>query len=143
MYCNNCSTKLLGTEKYCPSCGILLKKGSGMTIITDEDRKIENKRIASIVLGIIALAGLGFFLFAPVSLILSIIGLVLAIKVNKVVRNTPSIIMNSVAIFISFCITSLIIFVISVMIGIIKTAPDYLNIDEFYHGDPIIERNKM
>ena len=70
------------------------------------------------------------------TLILSIIGLIFALKSNKHVKNTPGIILNGIALLLSFVITTVIAFFIAICIDMI----DDFEFEEYYHGDPIIER---
>ena len=134
MQCSNCQNKLKGSEKFCPECGTKVNK----EIIYPTDTSTENIRSASILLGIMSIVGVCLFIFAPVSLILSIIGLVFALKSNKHVKNTPGIILNGIALLLSFVITTVIAFFIGICIDMI----DDLKIEEYYHGDPVVSRSE-
>lgn len=142
MYCHNCSNRLFGTEKYCPECGTPVSKEyeNKKVIDVSEDSGVstENSRSASVALGIISLVGVTFGIFAPITLVLSIIGLVLAIKSNRNVKNTVGIVLNSIALFLSFIVTSFIAFVIMIFIGIFDDLPNEIDIPKYDHGDPVI-----
>ena len=111
MYCQECGVTLTGNEKYCPNCGC--KLNHDYTSYNNEfDRTAENKRVASLVLGIISLCTVFIGIFAPIGLILAIIGLFLAIKANKKIPNTPAIIINAIGLFLSAIITIFITLII-------------------------------
>ena len=131
MFCKSCGSKLMGSEKYCPNCGAVTNEA--IQEVNPVDSGVEKKRVASIVLGIIALCGLPFLLLSPISLILSIIGLVLAIRANKQIKNAAGIVLNAIGLFISSIITMLIILALLVTVNLIKNGPgDYTNtINEF------------
>lgn len=129
MYCNQCGGKLLGSEKYCPNCGKLLDANKTITI----DSNNEGTRSASIILGILSLVGVFIFIFAPVSLILAIIGLILAIKANKVYKNTAGIIINTISLFLSFIITSIIALIVVFSYDIIKNDLNIFNNFDIYN----------
>ncbi len=120
MYCNNCGKNLTGNEKYCPECG----KRQDTEVISANDnvtyKSTENYRSASIALGIISVVGVVLVIFAPVSFILSIIGLVLAIKSHRNNENIPGLILNGVGLFLSFIITAIIVSIVSIAINVYK-----------------------
>ena len=136
MYCSNCASKLTGSEKYCPNCGNKINDN----IKKQEYHSTEGIRTASIILGIIAAGGLSMLLFAPISLILSIIGLILAIKSSHNSKNLAGIIINSISLFISLIITLFITFVAIFLVKNIAKLPDYLNSISSY-GEPVITDN--
>ena len=128
MYCSKCNASLKGNENYCSYCGNKINPSfNDYEVLNNENKSIENRRTASIALGIISLCGIFFVVFSPISLILSIIGLFLAIKSSKNVKNTPGIILNAVSIFISFIITLFIVLAILFTFNIIKD----IDIDEY------------
>ena len=134
MQCNNCHNNLVGTELYCPQCGT--KVSSGITV--DGSKSTESIRSASIILGVISIFCLFVGILSPIAIILSIIGLVLAIKSNKNVKNVPGIIINSVTLFVSIIVTIFFILVIIFSINIVEDhwseiVPN-INID-VNHGD--------
>ncbi len=120
MYCNNCGKKLNGSEKYCPECGKKQEIEVIPTIYNTTRVSTENYRSASIALGIIALVGSLLVVFSPIALILSIIGLVLAIKSHKNNDNVPGLILNGVGLFLSFIITGIMTFIIAIVINVSK-----------------------
>ncbi len=127
MYCDKCNTRLMGNENYCSYCGNKINKDfNNNYVVTDNKTDVkstENSRSASVVLGIISLCGVLFFgIFAPISLVLSIVGLVLAIKANKNVKNAPGIILNSISLFLSFILTMIIFLALLFSFNIIKDA---------------------
>ncbi len=119
MYCQSCGTKINEGENYCYNCG---KPVNEVKVINEPSttNKNEGTRTASIVLGILSLVGTFIAIFAPIALILSIIGLVLAIKANKVYKNPAGIILNAIGLFFSFIITSIIALIIIFSYNIIK-----------------------
>ena len=120
MYCSECGKKLNGNENYCPECGKKRELEVVETNSSVSNTSSDNYRTTSIVLGIISLVGVLLVVFSPVSLILSIIGLVLAIKANKTVENVAGIILNGVGLFLSFIITAVMVFILSLAIHIYK-----------------------
>ena len=116
MYCNNCGNKLMGSEKYCPNCGHVIQDNV-KDVYDNSTKSTEGSRSASIVLGGLSLGGVFFGIFAPISLILSFIGLVLAIKSNRNVKNTLGIVLNSVGLFLSFLITIFIILILNIIVN--------------------------
>ena len=119
MYCDRCGNRLMGYEKYCPNCGNTIKDNvKDIDIANDNmNKSTEGNRSASIVLGGLSLGGVFLGIFAPISLILSIIGLVLAIKSNKNSKNTVGIVLNAIGLFLSFIITGFIILVINFVVN--------------------------
>ena len=124
MYCDKCNTRLMGNENYCSYCGNKINKEFVNNYETKEVVKsTENSRSASIGLGIISLCGVLFFgIFAPISFILSIVGLMLAIKASRNVKNTPGIILNAISLFLSFILTVIISLILVFSFNIIKDA---------------------
>ena len=113
MYCDKCGNRLMGYEKYCPNCGNNVGDKEEVKVVNDnENRSTESNRSTSIVLGGLSLGGVFLGIFAPISLILSIVGLVLAIRSNKNSKNTIGIVLNGIGLFLSFIITGFIILVI-------------------------------
>ena len=122
MYCNNCGGSLNGFENYCPNCGKLISN----TFLEDKsiNKSTENARTVSIVLGGLSLGGIFLVIFAPVSLILSIIGLVLGIKSNKYYKNTIGIVLNSIGLFLSFILTGVFALMIYFVVDEINNGQD-------------------
>lgn len=119
MYCSNCGAKINDGEKYCTNCGKLISESKPITIDNNKNNN-EGTRTASIVLGILSLVGIFIVIFAPISLILSIIGLILAIKSSKTYKNTAGIVLNAVGLFLSFIITVIITLIMIFSYNIIK-----------------------
>ena len=115
MYCENCGTKLNGNEDYCFRCGRAINKVNSSLADSNSNDGMKN---ASIVLGIISLVGIFFIIFCPISLILSLIGLILSIKANKMVNNVAGIVINAIGLFISSVITFLMIMIIVFVIDL-------------------------
>ena len=139
MYCDKCGNRLMGYEKYCPNCGNAIQDNVKDVEITNDNvnKSTESNRSTSIILGGLSLGGVFLGIFAPISLILSIIGLSMAIKSNKNSKNTIGIIINGIGLFLSFIITGFIImviyFVVNTSNGVID---DYWDI----HDDTYDER---
>ncbi len=127
MYCDNCHNSLMGNEIYCPKCGRRVNN----ELMNSEMKSTESARSTSIVLGIISIFCIFFGIFIPVALVLSIIGLVLAIKSNSNVKNTPGIVINAITLFISAIFTLIIALIIIFSFNTIK---------EYWHDNvPIVE----
>ena len=136
MTCRNCNHTLKGEEKYCPNCGCRTENNEAITI-DNGNHSTENFRLASVILGILSLGGVCFFIFAPVSLILSVIGLIFAIKSHKNSNNTVGIVLNAVSLFLASIITMIFMLFINLTIDVIKdVSHEYNNyIEEYNHGD--------
>lgn len=106
MYCVKCGNKLVGNENYCISCGNLIN----YSVNEQVNVKKNGDKTISIVLGIFGIVGSLMFIFAPISLILSIVGLVYGIKVNKRVGNVLGIVLNIISLFLSLIISLIIFF---------------------------------
>lgn len=142
MHCRECGNKLMGSEKYCPNCGKIIDNSfTEVKMVNDGDVKsTENSRSASIILGGISLGGVLLGIFAPISLILSLIGLVLAIKSNRNIKNTVGIVLNAIGLFLSFIITCIIALIIYFMVNTSKGIFDnlwdiYDNTYDEHYGD--------
>ena len=129
MNCNNCGNNLKGNENYCPGCGKRID--SKMPIDEFSKTSTENYRTASIVLGGLSLGGVVLFVLAPVSLILSIIGLICAIKSNKNSKNTVGLVLNGIGLFLSFIITSIIALFLYLAVDIVKDGIDGTNFYDY------------
>ena len=142
MYCHNCNYHLYGTESYCPNCGTATNKEDSTknVVIDDIDRTTENNRTVSIVLGSISLGGVFLCIFSPISLILSIIGLVLALKANKKVKNTVGIVLNSISLFLSAILTFIIV---AIAFFIVHYGSEFIDDNPILdsYGEPIITNN--
>lgn len=106
MYCSNCGEKIIENNTFCTSCG------NRYHIVVD--KKDSGKKIASIVLGCIGTFLALQFVFAPISLILTIIGLIIGIIASKRENNTLGIIVNVIGLILSIlciCVFMLIIII--------------------------------
>ena len=133
MYCHKCGANMLETDKYCSNCGekVLDNRPIGINNST------ENFRTASIVLGGLALGGVVLLIFAPISLILAIIGLILAIKSNRNAKNTVGIVLNGISLFFAFILTAIFILFVNIVISVINEN------DYFPEFENIIENNRF
>ncbi len=130
MYCENCGNKLTENSQYCTKCG---HKKNVIETTTAPPKEGDGKRTASIVLGILSLAGVVLLIFSPISLILGLIGLILAIKANKTTNNTVGIVLNAIGLFFSVIIVAVLALLIYLTYGIVRTGPvDYGHIIENY-----------
>ena len=134
MFCSSCGHKIDNDIRFCPNCGQKVSENNINTSYENNiDKSIEGKRTASIVLGILSLVGVFIMIFAPISFILAIIGLILAIRANKVVKNTAGIILNAIGLFLSFIIISIIALLLIFSYNIIRNGPvDYGNYIDNY-----------
>ena len=140
MFCSSCGHKIDNDIRFCPNCGQKVSENNINTSYENNiDKSIEGKRTASIVLGILSLVGVFIMIFAPISFILAIIGLILAIRANKVVKNTVGIVLNAIGLFLSFIIIAIIALVLIFSYNIIRNGPvDYGNFIDNYieeHSD--------
>ena len=136
MYCQDCGSKIKGNENFCPNCGF--KINNQVEVISNTiDKTTENRRVASIVLGIISLCGVFFWIFAPIALVISIIGLILAIIANRKVNNSTGIVLNAVGLFLSFVITAVFVLLITFSFNIIRDVWDntYEAYEKYEYGD--------
>lgn len=131
MYCSSCGSKINEDEKYCTKCGEKVNNTFDVSTEHNINKSAEGYRTASIVLGTLSLVGVFIAIFAPIALILSIIGLILAIKSNKTYKNTAGIILNAIGLFLSFIITSIIALIIMFSYDIIKNNFNNFNIHEY------------
>ena len=123
MYCENCGKKLNENGNYCANCG---EKINNLSILNEKNSEsTENIRIASIVLGGLSLGGALLFILAPVSFILGIIGLILAIKSHRNGNNVVGIVLNAIGIFLSIIILGIISLMIRVTVNAIKYGTDW------------------
>ena len=124
MYCDNCGTKLTGDENYCFNCGKKVNNVNNSDVGKANISTVDNSnnlntgtKTASIVLGIISLVGIFLVIFSPISLILSLVGLILSIKANKVTNNVAGIVINAIGLFLSLIITSIIVFILYLVVN--------------------------
>lgn len=134
MYCNKCGTRLNMGDKFCPGCGSVVENQGYNGTVTNNNPTVskDGNKTASIVLGILGLGGSLLVIFSPVALILSIIGLVLAIKANKNTDNIAGIVLNAIGLFFSVIIVAVIGLIIYIAVNTTeddssKDLWDYLN----------------
>lgn len=110
MKCKNCGNEINKNSKFCSECGEKVSEIEEVSGEVEEKKeepvKKDGNRTASIVIGIIALVGDILIIFFPVSFVLSIIGLILAIIACKEVKNVAGIVLNSIALVLSILLIS-------------------------------------
>lgn len=120
MYCTKCGNKVLGSAKFCSSCGNALSNNETFnnsqnvnSMIPNETKENNRLALASLIIGA---ASLMFSSFAPITLISSIVGLILGIvSKNKSKEKTVGIILNIISIVIGIIIVIIwVIFFIAV-----------------------------
>lgn len=124
MYCNNCGNQVAEGTQFCPKCGQRINGQTPIAYVNDEAKSVEGKRTASIVLGCLSLFGVFVLFLAPISFVLSIIGLIIGIKANKVVKNTAGIILNAIGLFLSFIIIAILALIIMFSYNFIRYGTD-------------------
>lgn len=124
MKCKSCGNEINKNSKFCSECGEKIEEieevSGELETENKEPVKKDGNRTASIVIGIIALVGDVLIIFFPVSFVLSIIGLILAIIACKEVKNVAGIVLNSIALVLS-------ILLISFTIWLISLVPKFIN----------------
>ena len=83
MYCINCGNRIGDGDKYCIRCGNRIGIDNGVSNNTTEKKDYSGKKIASIILGSLSIGFSMLIVFAPISLIMSVIGLILSFVVIK------------------------------------------------------------
>ena len=142
MFCPKCGKKIKEEDVFCKYCGTRIDEekqevveATEVITKTSEPEVKEEKnslRTASIVLGIIALVGNLFIIFSFISILLAVIGLILAICATKKGRNVAGIVLNSISIVLS-------ILLISFMIRVVRMIPQMIK-NSFNTGNNIIEK---
>lgn len=122
MYCSNCGNKLKSDDKFCSNCGNSVNKSEKLVENTSEsENKASGLKIASIVLGSVALLGNLLIIGTFLSIIFALIGLIIAIIVCcKHEKNVIGIVLNSISLLLS-------ILFISFIVRIIKFIPSVIN----------------
>ena len=108
-FCENCGNKIDNNNNFCVNCGNKINRVNNNSI-NFKNEESNGLKIASIVLGSISIVGCIFF---PISIILSIIGLILGIIATKKGKNMLGIILNVIGLLLSM----LIIFIIVLFMG--------------------------
>ena len=127
MYCSNCGKSLNGSEKYCPNCG--KEVTNNQAYYGDEIGDTSSGKTPSIILGILGNLGAVLVIFSPISFILSLIGLIIAIRVSKKVNNTAGIILNAIGLFLSLISLAVVIFFFWLVINV----SDIDNYNDFWN----------
>lgn len=130
MYCSNCGTKNEG-NKYCTKCGLLLDNSN--VLVKKEEKN--GLKITSIVFGVIGILGSITVFFSPLSLIISLIGLILGVVATKKVKNVLGIVLNTIGLFLSI----IILFLVGLFILLFAT-DDYGYSDENDYYDRYYDR---
>ena len=86
MYCTSCGKQVDVNSSFCTGCGARISVAN-----VQED---SGKKVASIVLGCIGIFGALQVIFAPISLILTIVGLILGVMASRKESNVAGIILN-------------------------------------------------
>lgn len=132
VYCSKCGTRNEG-NKFCTNCGMKLENISNVNTGTGVKTEEKNGlKTASLVLGIISIISSILLVFSPIGLMLAIIGLVLGIVASKSVKNVVGIVLNSVGLFISIVVISLLIWLV---VAFINDNNDYVVDDNYNYGD--------
>ena len=136
-FCPKCGNKVENNCSFCTKCGMNLINNTNNYNGNNNVVKSEGSstRVASIVLGILGILGAVLFIFAPISLILSIIGLILGIIATKKCRNVAGIVLSSIGLFISLIMCVLIgMLIYFAFITVDTTYGDY-DIPSIYYDD--------
>lgn len=122
MYCSNCGNKLNSNDKFCSNCGNSINKKEKLVEDTKEsENKASGLKIASIVLGSIAILGNLVIIGTPLSIFLAISGLIIAIiSCCKKEKNIIGIVLNGISLLLS-------ILFISFIIKIVKFIPSTID----------------
>lgn len=127
MYCIDCGNKLNENDKFCTKCGGMVSKGvnkiDGNSVSAKND---SGMKIASIVLGSVGILGSLMFIFAPISLVLSIIGLILGLCALKKGSNVPGILLSSIGLVLSLVVTIILVIMFFMMF-------ENGNVDNYYN----------
>ena len=115
MYCGNCGSKN-ENNKYCTNCGHELEKTNNQNIDLNI-KEINIYKIISIVLGVLGIAGASVIVFSPISLVLSIVGLIIAVIGSRKSKNVLGIILNAIGTILS--VISIIIVSMLIRVAII------------------------
>lgn len=127
MYCTNCGNKINNNDKYCTKCGNKLDSENVQFNVNNniEKKSYSGKKIASIVLGAVSIALSFMVIFAPLGLIISIIGLIFAFLVINKESNVLGILLNSVGLVISLGICIIFGFVFRYVVDDVKNEMEY------------------
>lgn len=136
MYCTNCGNKIDNkNDNFCTNCGVRLEKLDNdlANVSSVSSNNVNGINIVAIILGVLGIMGSLTFVFAPMSLILSIIGLVLGFSILKKEKNFIPLLITSIGTVLSLIVTVILIFICVNIINMVndKSIPWY---DEIYHN---------
>ena len=133
-FCENCGNKIDNNNNFCVNCGNKINRvnNNSLNVKNEESNWLKS---ASIVLGSISIVGCITLIFFPISIILSIIGLILGIIATKKGKNMLGIILNVIGLLLSI----LIIFIIVLFMGTFRN-DEY---EEDFYRDSYDYRNFM
>lgn len=133
MYCTSCGSRIGADSNFCSECGSKLEYGYTGSIDNNVNTVVKSDscgmKIASIVLGILGIIGTFFVFLSPVSLILTIVGLIFGIISMKTCNNVVGIVLNSIGLFLSVIIISFLAFLV---IAFVTDNSDY---EDYYGAD--------
>lgn len=139
MYCTNCGNRIYNDDKYCTRCGnkIDINVNQFNDSNNVEKKSYSGKKIASIVLGSISIFLSMLVIFAPLSLCMAIIGLILSFVALKNEKNFIGIILNLIGLVISSFICIMFMFVIRYVVTDMDTSwlNDFEYRDNFGFGE--------
>ena len=135
MYCQNCGNKIIENNKFCTNCGTRLINNQ-TNEINNNIKKDSGLKIASIILGVIGISTVLTFIFAPLGVIISIVGLILAICSSKKEKNSVGIILNIITLILSLIMSILLSLLIINVVDEVNQNKDTW-IDEFKYQDDI------
>ena len=121
MYCTNCGNKIDNqNDNFCTNCGVRLDNFDNdmKNVNTVSSNNVSGIKIGAIILGVLGIMGSLMFVFAPISLILSIIGLVLGFSVFKKEKNFIPLLITSIGTVFSLIVT---VILVVLCINIIKS----------------------
>ena len=131
MYCISCGNKIENNDKYCTRCGNRLNIDNNSFNNNVEKKGYSGKKIVSIILGAFSIGFSMLIIFAPIGLVLSIIGLILSFVVINNENNVIGIVLNLIGLLISLCICLLFIFVIRYVVANVDSSV----IDNFKYNE--------
>lgn len=117
MYCSNCGNKNDGGT-FCVKCGSRIEYVNNNVNNNNNRSESNGLSVASIVLGVIGLILCFTFILSPISLIITIIGLILGIFASKKVKNIIGIVLNSIGLFISLVMLFLMVLIFNLIIAL-------------------------
>lgn len=123
MYCVSCGTERRQNSAYCSNCGRKFEVDTNISSNNVDNKNTDNE-VASIVLGVLGIAGSILIVFAPVAFILSLIGLIVAIINKKKKRSTAGIVLSSIGLFLSIVVLTIIIIIFNIIVNTVVDNTD-------------------